>query len=537
MDNLNAEDRAAATDRKGWKSRLLESEELFRLVWESSLDAMRLTDVEGTVLAVNPAYEKMAGVPKEELVGRPFWIIYDPALAEKMMVGYRRRISNLDLGERKNSVPRLRDGRLLHLDVLLSVVSGTPEPVYLTVMRDVTKQKLQSEQRARLERKMLEAQRLESLGVLAGGIAHDFNNLLTAILGNASLSLMQLGEESPVRPALEGIQKASLRAADLCKQMLAYSGQGPLQFKKLSINSLLEQMDHLLQVSINKQIVLKFKPAPGLPPVMAEPSELQQVVVNLVVNASEAIGDRSGVISLSTGLDRLAKSDLREMYLAPDLPEGDYVTMEIADTGCGMERPTMERMFDPFFSTKFTGRGLGLAAVLGILNRHKAAFKVYSELGRGTTFKILFPCVVSGEEEGEPAPLPGHWRARGTVLVIDDEQTVRAVAGRLLESFGLSILLARDGEEGVALYQRYHDEVDLVMLDMTMPVMSGAEAFREIRHIRPDALVLLISGYSEGEANERFAGKGLSGFLQKPFNREQLEEKLRQLLPPPDVSI
>ncbi|MBC7369206.1 MAG: PAS domain S-box protein, partial [Undibacterium sp.] len=248
------------------------------------------------------------------------------------------------------------------------------------------------EARLNLERKLLETQKLESLGVLAGGIAHDFNNLLTGILGNSSLASLELPEGSPIQDYLGQINQASLRAADLCKQMLAYSGRGRFVVQKLDINQLVEETTHLLQISISKQAVLRFNLGRGLPTIEADATQIRQVVMNLVINASEAIGEKSGVVSVSTGLTRIDHAYLGGTIAAPEIPEGEYVSLEISDNGTGMSAETQAKIFDPFFSTKFTGRGLGLAAVLGIMRGHKGALKVYSELGRGTTFKLLFPC-------------------------------------------------------------------------------------------------------------------------------------------------
>jgi two-component system, cell cycle sensor histidine kinase and response regulator CckA len=400
------------------------------------------------------------------------------------------------------------------------------------VVRDVTDQKLAEDRRLKLERKMLDAQRLESLGVMAGGIAHDFNNLLTSILGNATLVMMQLPEQSPLRSCLTAVEKSALDAADLCKQMLAYSGRGRSELKRTCINGLLQDMNHLLQVSIHKQIILRFQPYSRLPAVRAEPAELQQIVMNLVINASEAIGSRNGLITVSTGVVQADRIYLEESFFAPDLPEGDYVFLEVQDTGAGMTPETQARIFDPFFTTKFTGRGLGLAAVRGILQRHHGTLRVESALNVGSTFRVMLPAVTLASQEATPAARePRGWSGRGSVLVADDEPAVRAVMATLLERCGLTVLLAKDGGEAVDLFRRHLREIDLVILDMTMPVMGGSEAFREIRQLRPEQKVLLMSGYTESDAIDRFGEKGLSGFLQKPFRVAQLEEKLRQLLP------
>ncbi|MEQ2006185.1 MAG: PAS domain S-box protein, partial [Limisphaerales bacterium] len=272
------------------------------------------------------------------------------------------------------------------------------------------------QERQRMELKLQETQKLESLGVLAGGIAHDFNNLLTSILGNASLARMDLPPRSPVEHSLEQIEKASLRAADLCRQMLAYAGKGRFVVQPFDLTQLVQDTAHLLQVSVSKKAVLKFDLDAGLPPVLADASQLRQIVMNLVINASEAIGDRSGVIALSTGLVRADRRYLADTHLAGNLPEGDYVFLEVSDTGCGMTPELRARIFEPFFTTKFAGRGLGLAAVLGIVRGHRGALRVYSEPGKGSSFKLLLP-IAPGAAVGlaAPNPLADGWRGSGRI--------------------------------------------------------------------------------------------------------------------------
>jgi two-component system, cell cycle sensor histidine kinase and response regulator CckA len=398
------------------------------------------------------------------------------------------------------------------------------------VVRDITERKREEERRLAIDRKLLDAQKLESLGVLAGGIAHDFNNLLTAILGNASLALMQSTDESPLRPYLSNVEKTSLQAADLCKQMLAYSGRGKFIIQRLDLNALIVDMQHLLQISVNKRVVLNFNLAPALPAIEADPSQMRQVVMNLVINASEAIGDYNGVVAVTSGTIIVDRSYLSETYLAPDLAEGKYVFVEVSDTGCGMSVETKSKIFEPFFTTKFTGRGLGLAAVLGIIRGHKGAIKVYSEVGHGSTFKFLIPCVDVPADSLQPElSSTTKWRGSGTILIVDDEETVRAVTSQMLESFGFEIITANDGREGVEVFAENVDRITGVVLDMTMPHMNGEEAFREIQRIRPNTKVILVSGYNEQDATNRFAGKGLAGFLQKPFRVEELRNKIRSV--------
>ncbi|MEN8758551.1 MAG: response regulator, partial [Desulfobacterales bacterium] len=405
---------------------------------------------------------------------------------------------------------------------------------------DITDRKRADEEKLALERQVWYAQKLESLGVLAGGIAHDFNNILMAILGNADLALDRLSPITPARANLQEIVRASKRAAELVKQMLAYSGKGRFVIEPIDTRGLIEEMAHLLEVSTSKKAVLKYNLAENLPTFDGDVTQIRQIIMNLITNASEAIGDKSGVITLSTGAmdcDRVYLNDVNEVLRASldePLPEGVYTFFEVADTGCGMDANTIEKIFDPFFTTKFTGRGLGMSAVLGIVCGHKGALKIYSELGKGTTFKVLFPAnelsdngfAVRRDDETEGK----GWRGSGTVLVADDEETVCAVGKQMLERMGFSVLAASDGREALKVYRENTDEIVCVLLDLTMPYMDGEEAFRAMQRLHPDVTVILCSGYNEQDATQRFAGKGLAGFIQKPYNMAALREKLTEVL-------
>lgn len=422
----------------------------------------------------------------------------------------------------QNSVLHDSSGRIVSI---LSLVQDVTD----RVVAEEAGRRAAAERRA-LDRKLQETQKLESLGILAGGIAHDFNNLLGAVLGNASLARMDLSPDSPVQTCLEQIELAALRAAELCKQMLAYSGKGHFVVQQLDLNALIEDTTRLLQVSISKRAVLQFHLTPELPAILGDATQLRQVVMNLVINASEALGETSGVISITTGVTRADHAYLAGTFFAPDLPEGDYLFLEIADTGVGMTPEVLGRIFDPFFTTKFTGRGLGLAAVLGIVRGHRGALTATSERGRGTTFRILLPCADGPVDT--PIPDGGAepaWRGSGLALVADDEESVRATVARMLEMIGFTTRLAEDGQVAVEAFRAAPERFNLVVLDLTMPHMDGEEAFRQIRELRTDTRVLLMSGFNEQQAIERFTGKGLAGFLQKPFTVHALREKLQHI--------
>ena len=398
-------------------------------------------------------------------------------------------------------------------------------------VRDITVRKQAEDERRQIENKLLETQKLESLGILAGGIAHDFNNLLTGVMGNASMIRAQISDTSPTMQFLDQIEAAAMQAADLCKQMLAYAGKGRYVVQKIDLSSLVKETISLLQSSVGKDVVMKYHLGADLPATNADASQLRQIVMNLVINASEAIGGKSGLVTVTTGFQHADKHYLATAKLAAELPEGDYVFLEISDTGCGMSPETITKIFDPFFTTKFTGRGLGLAAVLGIVRGHHGALKVYSEVGKGTTFKVLLPCK---QERLEPPAVTksaaAAWSGSGTILVIDDEQIVRSTASVMLELIGFTVLQARDGCEGLEKFIAHAGEIRAVLLDLTMPNLDGEGTFRELRLLRPEVRVLLMSGFNEQEAINRFTGKGIAGFLQKPFKLESLREKMREIL-------
>lgn len=397
---------------------------------------------------------------------------------------------------------------------------------------DITSERRAEEARHKLEAQIQHTQKLESLGVLAGGIAHDFNNILVGILGNADLALLEMSSVSPARETVEEIKKAAIRASELTNQMLAYSGKGRFLIEPIFINELIVEMGHMLKLTISKKASLKFDFAENLPPIEADAAQIRQIVMNLITNASDAIGGENGIITITTSPMDIDKEYL-ESFVADDrLPEGMYVSIEVSDTGCGMDRETIPKIFDPFFTTKFTGRGLGLSAVLGIVRGHKGAIKIYSEPGKGTTFRVLFPASKQTEVPKEKksveriqSPL-----GQGIVLVVDDEPSVRTVVKRMLEKAGFHVLTACDGREGLERFKEHADEICLVLLDMTMPRMNGEEVFREIKKIRDDIRVILSSGFNEQDATNRFAGKGLAGFIQKPFQFEKLLGKIREVM-------
>jgi two-component system cell cycle sensor histidine kinase/response regulator CckA len=397
--------------------------------------------------------------------------------------------------------------------------------------REITERKIAETKRVAMERKLLETQKLESLGVLAGGIAHDFNNLLTGIVGNAGLVRLELPPDSPPAAHIRQIESAALRAAELCQQLLAYAGKGRFLVEALDLNELIEGTLSLLRLSVGKQAHLQLELGRPLPVVMADATQIRQIVMNLVINAADAIGAQPGVITLHTGSRFVRTREFAAWAADPGLPEGEYVFLEIGDTGCGMPPETLRRIFEPFFTTKFAGRGLGLAAVLGIVRGHHGALKVTSELGRGSVFTLFLPADDAQlTVESGPRPEAAAWQHSGTVLVVDDEECVRTVTEYVLATFGFDTVAAADGEAALATFAAEPDRFVFVLLDLIMPGLSGQEVYARLRRIRPKQRVLLVSGYSENDSASPFGSDGRTAFLQKPFTREVLERKLRTLL-------
>lgn len=394
--------------------------------------------------------------------------------------------------------------------------------------QDVTDRIAAAREQSRLQAQLLHVQKSESLGVLAGAIAHDFNNLLTAILGNASLAELQTPPGAPAARSITAMIAAARRASDLTRQLLAFSGRGHFRVESTDVNALLSELTILLQASIPKHVHLRLEDDPRLPRVEADGSQLTQIFMNLVINGAEAIGERGGTVVVRTGTADLGPEDIRQRGPFSQAKPGRYVTVEVSDTGHGMDAATAARIFDPFFTTKQSGHGLGLAAVQGIVRGHQGMIGVYSEPGRGTTIKVYFPAGESpATADLSPAPAEA---ARPTVLLVDDEESVRSCARSALEFGGYRVIEANDGHEAVEAFRALAEEVDLVLLDLTMPRLNGAEAMLQIRKIRGTIPIVLSSGYNEVEATRRLVGKGNVEFLQKPYAVRELLELLRRIL-------
>jgi PAS domain S-box-containing protein len=494
-------------------------------LFENAQEGIVLADNTGRILHVNGEFARMFGYNRQEVVGRHV----DDLVATPDLRGQAEGLTHSAAEGQQASIEAVRrrkDGGRFPVSILASpiMVDGVQAGVY-AIYRDITA-------RVQLEEQIRHTQKLESLGVLAGGIAHDFNNILMTILGNAGLALQDLPENSPHRTYLTAIEQASRRAANLCRQMLAYSGKGKFVVETVNLSDLAHKMASSLAEQLPEGARFEEDFAADVPSIIADAAQLSQVTMNLVTNASEALEGKSGTVTLRTGVRHCSRQSHQKNYLDRDLPEGRYVFIEVSDTGAGMSDETLSRLFDPFFSTKFTGRGLGLSAVLGIVRGHHGAVQVQSRLGSGSSFTVLFPAtdmptsefVTTDDKEGS-AEAPEDKepvRGSGTVLVVDDEDTVRDLAADVLKEIGFKVLTAAGGQEAVDIFQKKSKKVSCVLLDLSMPGMSGEECFEKLREIRPDIPVVITSGFTAEEIADRFQGRDPVEILQKPYSPKEL---------------
>ncbi|MBJ6799908.1 CHASE domain-containing protein [Geomonas propionica] len=506
---------------------LRESQERYRKISEDSPAYICTYLPDGSLTYVNPALAKGAHMNQAEMTGRNF--------LEFLLPEYRSPVRDF-LGD-LSPEHRTETRELAFFGPGGSVLwhQWTNRGIFdeqgrlaevQAVGQDITERKKAEEERVRYEQQLLQAQKMESLGVLAGGIAHDFNNILMAIIGNVDLSLMKLPEDSPITPNLRNIETAANRAAYLAKQMLAYSGKGRFVVEKADLNRLIEDLRHVLETSAANANV-KLDLASPLPMVEADLNQMRQVLMNLVQNAGESIGEQKGEITIRTGSTTLDQDSLKDLILGEYMTSGRFVFVEVVDTGCGMDEEVEQKIFDPFFTTKFTGRGLGLAAVHGIVRGHRGGIRIYSEPGRGTTFKVLLPASEAATETVEAEPVQDNWRGEGKILLVDDEDTVRSIATRMLVELGFTPLTAAGGEEALSLY-RDNPDVKAVILDLTMPGMDGEECLRRLQLINPQVQVIMSSGFSQQDVVQKFGDSELAGFIQKPYTLKVLREVMRK---------
>jgi two-component system, cell cycle sensor histidine kinase and response regulator CckA len=514
------------TEKRRAQEALEESESRLRTLLESASQGIVAVDKNGHMVLVNVKTEEMFGYTRGELLGQPVEVIL-PDRYRKAHAGHLQhyfanphtRVMGLGL----DLYGRSKNGNEFPLEVTLSYTEHAGSRLAMALITDITERK-------KAENRLWQAQKLESIGLLAGGVAHDFNNLLVGVIGNASLAqeMLPLGHE--VAGLLQGVLSTGEKLAHLTRQMLAYSGKGRFVVEPLSLSDVIPEMGELVQPLISKKIALHFHLEPNLHLVEADRDQIQQVFMNLVLNAAEAIGSDAGSIRVNTGLRTVDEVYILSNPGAADLHPGNYVSLEVRDTGCGMDEATKAKIFDPFFTTKFTGRGLGLAAVSGIVRGHKGAITVSSAPGKGSCFTVLFPVAEGAMTVSPFAGRDTTLRGAGTILVVDDEEVVRVTARKALERYGYKVLVADGGLAAIDVFKRHPGDIALVVLDLSMPGVGGEEVLPELRKFRPGVKIVVSSGYSEADAMRLFAGQRVSGFLQKPFTPAGLAKKVKKVL-------
>ncbi|MBL8625831.1 MAG: PAS domain-containing protein [Myxococcales bacterium] len=519
------------TERHRAGAELARRERQFRSMIEGAPLAVLAADVAGQITLANDGAARMFGYPPGSLVGMPI----EALVPEEGRGGHAaHRASYLDtmvprrMGQGREVFGRRADGSTFPIEVALSTSETADGLQVLAHIADISERMRLQQERAEVARKLTSAQHTESLGVLAGGIAHDFNNLLTGVLGSASL-LLETVDASDLSLVM-GIRTAAERAAELCRQLLAYAGRGTTLVARIDLSQLVRETSQLIASSVNKRAALRLQLASGGASVNADAVQLRQVVMNLVINAGEAIGAADGEITVSTGTVELGAAELATAALAEDAEPGRFAYVEVVDTGAGIAHADQPRIFEPFYSTKFTGRGLGLAAVRGILRTHRGVLFLDSEPGRGSRFRVCLPAL---------APMPRvvgarganlAWRGHGRCLVIDDEPAVRTLCQAALERLGFSVDLASDGDVGLAQFEEDPMAYALVLVDLSMPRLGGVETYVGMRRLRPDVPVVLMSGNSGSDLHDDLGASGRYVFVAKPFDLQALSAAIRKVL-------
>jgi PAS domain S-box-containing protein len=532
LARLNVSLRREVGERRAAEEALRESEARYRIASELGSDlsfGFRFSRREETYGGwVTDAFPRITGYTLDEVRERGWRRLLHPDDFD----GTRARFAAIVAGAERDLEARLvgKDGRVVHVHVQLRVTRdpGDGSLHVVGAARDVTEVRRAEEEHRRLERQAAEAQRLESLAMLTGGVAHDFNNLLAVILGNSRMAASEAPADSPLQQRLARIRTAAEHGARLTEQMLAYSGRSQVALKPLDLSRLVEETADLLQASVSERCRLELELSPRVQ-VEGDAIQLQQVLTNLVTNASEALGDEGGRVWIRSGRMHQEAVDLAKAIGSEGREPGIYAFLEVSDDGPGMDAATRARIFEPFFTTKFSGRGLGLAAVLGIVRAHGGLVQVQSQTGAGTTLRVLLPQAGAGRAAPEPARPPAA-RRTGTLLVIDDQGFVLEVAKEFLERAGHRVLTALGGRAGIACFHERCHEIDAVLLDLAMPDADGDAVLHELESLRPDVRVIIASGYGSRDAAQRLRAHGVAGFVRKPYQPEEILEQVDRAL-------
>ena len=487
-----------------------------------SSDAVVVTDKAGNITYINPAFSHMTGFSYEEVIGQNPRFLKSGKQSDEFYRNLWKTISN-GLTWKGQLVNKKKDGTLYTVDATISPVFSKQGKItaYVAVKRDIT-------EKLRLERQLRQAQKLESIGLLASGIAHDFNNLLQAIYGYTQLLILERGSDAPDLDKLHTIERATQRAIDLVNQILIFSRKATPQKRVINLNHEIRLATKLLNRTIPKMINIKLQLSDNLLPIVADPIQVQQIVMNLCANARDAMPE-GGEIVLKTRNELIDKGD---STLPPDAEPGRYVVLEISDSGTGIPREHMERIFDPFFTTKEKGKGtgLGLSVVYGIVKEHHGWIRCDSQLGKGTRFEIFLPVMEEDEDTSEVSEEQELPRGSETILIVDDETAVLDIGTYILRRMGYKVLQAKNGLEALRLFQENKEDISLVILDLIMPEMSGKECLKQILKLKPDAKVLISSGYTLDQSPSELLDLGACAILQKPYQMERLLRVVRKAL-------
>ncbi|MFZ4858421.1 MAG: response regulator [Desulfuromonadaceae bacterium] len=512
---------------KSQKDLLRESDEHHRAILHTAMDGIWLADIQGRFLEVNETYCRMSGYSSAELLSMSISDVEGKESTNETAMNIARIIEQGE--ERFESVHHRKDGTTFDVEV-----SARYRPVnggqFVVFIHDITRSKQTEKERQLLEQQFQQAQKLESLGVLAGGIAHDFNNILTVIISTCYLVQMR---PQMVGELLPKIETSAQRAADLCRQMLDYAGKSMMNMQQNKMAELVDGIVRMLRSTINQNVEIISNLSEDLPAIKCDASQLRQVVMNLIINASEAIGDMPGTIQVS-----LVRCEIRDEQAINDLfgtviPAGWYACLKVADNGCGMDEETRNRLFEPFFTTKFTGRGLGMSATLGIIKAHNGALQCSSKPNHGTTFTVYLP--IQLEESCEPVILchdaPTQWQGSGLVLLVEDEEHIAFLAKAMLLQMGFTVIAASNGKEALELYHQHASDIILVLTDMDMPVMDGYMLFRELKKINPQLPIVISSGFAEKAVTMRIPSEEIAGLVSKPYLFGHLRDVLEKAAP------
>lgn len=507
------------TERKQAEEVQREGEERLRAIMDNTDSVIYMKDVESKYIMINRRFEKLFKVNRKEVLGKTDYDIFPTEIAAVFQES-DHTVFNLGKPLSLEEIAPLDDGIHTYASIKFPVFGVDGRPIAVCgISNDITERK-------QLEQQFQQAQKMESLGVLSGGIAHDFNNILAIIIGYCALTKMDYKTAEKNIPEIEN---AAERAAALCRQMLAYAGKAQLTKTQVNLCLLVDEMVTMLKSTLPQNAVIKPDLSTDIPVIDADASQLRQIVMNLIINASEAIGKEQGEIKVSLANTTVIAGQSDTDYNGKAISPGVYILLEVTDNGCGMDAETKWRIFEPFYTTKFTGRGLGMSAVLGIINSHGGALQLFSQLGHGSTFKVYLPVKDGNSTEMESIQqvTSNQWRGSGTILLVEDEEQVRHIARELLEMFGFTVLEAVNGKDALELYQQNAADITLVVTDMGMPIMDGYELFHELKKLNPELPIIASSGYGDAEVSSRIGSDNIAGLISKPYNPIQLREVLK----------